>query len=91
VAAAAAAARGFRRRRAAPPPLPGPGALPRAPGRRCLACGKGRGDGVALRRCNGCRAEGVFYCSVEWRAWDVGGDLSPLLGRDFVQEPGQQQ
>jgi hypothetical protein len=91
LAADAAAALGFLRRREAPPPLSGPGALLQAGGRRCLACGKGRGRGVTLRRCNGCRAEGVFYCSVEWRAWDVGGDLSPLLGRDFVQEPGQQQ
>jgi hypothetical protein len=66
LAADAAAALGFLRRREAPPPLPGPGALPRAPGRRCLACGKGRGDRVTLRRCSGCRAEGVFYCSVEW-------------------------
>jgi hypothetical protein len=66
LAADAAAALGFLRRRKAPPPLPGSGTLLRAGGRRCLACGKGRGDGLTLRRCNGCRAEGVFYCSVEW-------------------------
>ncbi|KIZ05475.1 hypothetical protein MNEG_2484 [Monoraphidium neglectum] len=57
---------GFLRRREAPPPLSLPGPLLRADGRRCLACGKGRGDGVTLRRCTGCRAEGAFYCSVEW-------------------------
>jgi hypothetical protein len=66
LAADAEAALGFMRRREAPPPLPGPGPLPRPDGRRCLACGKGRGDGLTLRRCSGCRAEGVFYCSVEW-------------------------
>ncbi|KIZ05477.1 hypothetical protein MNEG_2486 [Monoraphidium neglectum] len=68
LAADTAAALGFLRRREAPSPLPlpGPGPLSRADDRRCLVCGRGRGDGVTLRRCSGCRAEGVFYCSVEW-------------------------
>jgi hypothetical protein len=66
LAADAAAALGFLRRREVPPPLPGPGPLVLADGRRCLACGKAWGDGVTLRRCSGCRAEGAFYCSVEW-------------------------
>ncbi|KIZ05476.1 hypothetical protein MNEG_2485 [Monoraphidium neglectum] len=62
----AAAALGFLRRREPPPPLPGPAPLLLADVRRCLVCGRGRGGGVTLRRCSGCRAEGVFYCSVEW-------------------------
>ncbi|KIZ05478.1 hypothetical protein MNEG_2487 [Monoraphidium neglectum] len=66
LAADAAAALAFLQRREAPPPLPGPEPLLLADDRRCLACGKGRGGGVTLRRCSGCRAEGVFYCSVEW-------------------------
>jgi hypothetical protein len=66
LAADAEAALGFLRRREAPPPLAGPGALVLTDGRRCLACGKGRGGGVTLRRCSGCMAEGVYYCSVEW-------------------------